>query len=141
MKYKLIINEEIYSKYDQSETWIKILSAFKDSSNVPEWPRNELIKTDAVKEGGEVEVQYRILGGEYKFKYQIKKLSDFEIIYCPKGDHPLDGDILLRVAKDRNQSRIIWKGNYQTNSFLAKLGFIIFTRKFFKDIKQNLKNS
>lgn len=138
MSYNLKINEEIKSKYSQGKTWDIIISAFEDSSKVPEWPTNEWIQSDNVSEGGRVNVQYKILGGKYEYQYQIKEISDFKIVYCPVGNHPLRGDISVKVQKDGDKSKLIWQGEYQSSSLIAKLGLEIFTKNFFKELREKI---
>ena len=137
----ITFHKELRTILKPEVVWKEFEKAIKDSSTSEFWPDVEILKSDGLAKGNDIRATQKIGKSSNTYIFTIVSVDKgSEFTYSTK-EHEFEGSAIVKVSKYDDGAKILWSGSYSYRGFsLAALRFKGFQKKFFAQMKKNIRN-
>jgi hypothetical protein len=138
---------QLETRLSPRTAWDFMVASFQNSNVSPIWPKEcsiVKIENDNFRNGAQVTMLYNLGITRTKVHYILGHINrEKSFIYGSADTHPLHGGGMVLFEERPEGTRIVWKGRYQTKSFLSRLSLYWFRKfyekKFFKNLERTFR--
>lgn len=139
----IYFGKQIKTSFEPQVLWDEFDLALKESSQSWLWPKSSTVKGEGLKNGEPIQVTYQFVLANPSYRYLLEvNPEEFRFRYfVADEDHPFSGGATITILPVEGGSLLIWKGEYNTedSGALSRLVFQRFEKRFFKELKENLR--